>query len=146
MPPVKRTSPRLGPDAAAASLPGPCNPVTTSTFQQSRKNAVAYAKEFDAQPINAQMWPWPSILDGDGRIELGDDAAPAADPKALTTPEQPQPDGDVPAGMTGGQNSAPTAPGAEADLLAYCPTPDMCFPNGLPFGCSFVSCIHGSSD
>jgi hypothetical protein len=146
MPPVKRTSPRLGPDAGSGQPPWAMQSGDNIYFPTKPEDAVAYAKEFDAQPINAQMWPWPSILDGDGRIELGDDAAPAADPKALTTPEQPQPDGDVPAGMTGGQNSAPTAPGAEADLLAYCPTPDMCFPNGLPFGCSFVSCIHGSSD
>lgn len=139
-------------------------------FPTKPEDAQAFTREFGAQPVNPEGFPWPSILRADGTVDLGD-----ADPKEQS--ESPESD-DAPVGMIGGQDSQPDTPGAApeseqggpmdqpaaptspapvrrprrasqatapAELTAYCPTPDYCFPLGLPDNVSHVACVHGSS-
>lgn len=145
-------------------------------FPTKPEDAQAFTREFGAQPVNPEGFPWPSILRADGTVDLGD-----ADPKEQS---ESQPSDDAPVGMIGGQDSQPDTPGAApesprvpeseqggpmdpaaektapapvrrprrasqatapAELTAYCPTPDYCFPLGLPDNVSHVACVHGSS-
>ena len=169
----KKAAAKLGPDAPSAGTGQPPWAMvapngTDLYFPTTAENAQAFAREFNAQPVSAENFPWPSILDNDGKIDLGNgaDDEPTEDlgddnddaPIPSDAPEQPQ-------SKQGGPTDQPAAPtppakaqparrasrtkaesAADPDaLLSYCPTPGICFPLGLPANVSHVACVHGSS-
>lgn len=149
--PAKKAAPRLGPNASAASSQPPWAMISPDGadlyLPTKQEDAIAYAREFGAQPVDPSGFPWPSILNDEGKIEIGDAPTPPDGPEAPESEQGgPTDPGDAPtppAATQPAQRRAKHKP--SADLLGYCPTPDMCFPNGLPENCSHVSCIHGSS-
>lgn len=165
----KKAAPRLGPNAGDGQPPwAMVSPDGTDLYFPTKpEDAQAFAREFGAQPVSTDLWPWPSILRADGTIKINgdddDDAAPAADlgadlggqivnpVTAPAAPEQPAPVPSDPPAPIVAQAPVQRARGgskaqrSDADLLAYCPSPAVCFPLGLPANCSHVTCVHGSS-
>ena len=155
--PKKTAARRLGPDAPSAGTGQPPWAMVSPDgsdlyFPTKAEDAQAFAREFGAQPVDTALWPWQSILRADGKIKIGapdDDDAASTPPEASSAAQGAQGE----QGGHGDQPAAPTPPAlperarqaSGADLLAYCPTPNMCFPLGLPVNVSHVACVHGSS-
>jgi len=151
MPPAKKAAPKLGPSTPPSNQPpwAMASPDSQIYLPQSADDARRFATQYGAVPINPDLWPWPN------EVPIGE--LKTDDPKATTPSEQP-PSDDAPAGPTGGPTSVPTTPGAElepaqpaaavpealeGELVSGCPTPDVCWPLGLPDNCSYVTCVHG---
>lgn len=171
MPPQKKAAAKLGPQSSPSNQP-PWAMVSLDGAQtyypQSADEARSFAAEHGAVPANPDLWPWANEVPIAGTDQNADNADLPADGDPKEPSASPQPDA-APAGPTGGPTSALDIPG-EADLSAVlaerieqpaqapaaasagvdvsdvtgCPTPALCWPLGLPHGCSYVTCVHGA--
>lgn len=158
--PAKKAAPRLGPNAPAANSQPPWAMVSADGadlyFPTKQEDAIAFARDHGAQPVDPNGFPWPSILDDEGKINLDDDEAGApadeAPPEAPGAAESeqggptdadaaPTPPAPVRPARKATRKAAPAEP-SPVDALG-CPTPDVCWPVGLPDNCSYVTCVHG---
>jgi len=149
-------APRLGPDAPAANSQPPWAMVSADGndlyFPTKQEDAIAFARVHGAQPVDPSGFPWPSILDNDGKINLDDGETPPDAPSAaeseqggpVDTEAAQTPPAPAQPARKGRRKAAPAdaTPPVQIDALG-CPTPDVCWPVGLPDNCSYVTCVHG---
>jgi len=162
--PVKKAAARLGPLAPAINSQPPWAMIapngTDLYFPTKQEDAITFARDHGAQPVESSSFPWQSILDNDGKINLGDDENGEDDETEAPADETPSEAPDGAESEQGGPtdpDAAPTppvlaqparkgrrkaTPEPSLDRLG-CPSPDVCWPVGLPDNCSYVTCVHG---